>query len=83
MRDYAKQCGPENELARRLLALALSPLAKDIRFFYPYEVQIVDAENHKINTLGEASHQEYKRAQVRTSMLRLFRPLLDYKGIKP
>ncbi len=83
VRDFAKQCGPENELARRLLALDLSPLAKDIRFFYPYEVQIVDAENHKINTLGEASHQEYKRAQVRTSMLRLFGPLLDYKGIKP
>jgi uncharacterized protein (TIGR04562 family) len=82
VRDYAKQCAPENELARRLLALDLSPLAKDIRFFYPYEVQIVDAENHKINTLGEASHQEYKRAQVRTSMLRLFRHLLDYKGIK-
>ena len=56
-------------------------MAKDIRFFYPFEVQIVDKENHKLNTKGEASHNEYKRSQTRVAMLRLFQPLLEYKKI--
>jgi uncharacterized protein (TIGR04562 family) len=54
-------------------------VARDIRFFYPYEIQVVDIEAFKENTEGEASHQEYKRQQVLSAQKRLFKKLINYK----
>ncbi len=56
-------------------------MARDIRFFYPYEVQVVDVDAFKENTEGEASHQEYKRQQVQSAQKRLFKKLLEHKGM--
>ncbi len=72
----------EGELAEAVLKLDISGIAKDVRFFYPFEVQITDLEGHKINTEGEASHQEYKKAQIISAMNRLFKPLIEYKNSK-
>jgi uncharacterized protein (TIGR04562 family) len=66
----------DNPLSQKLLSLDTSPISRDVRFFYPFEVQITDQESHRENTRGEASHQEYKRAQVRSAMKRIFKPLL-------
>lgn len=85
IRKFAKNLkskGQDGELVKKILELDLSLIAKDIRFFYPFEVQIVDLENHRINTEGEASHQDYKKSQLKTAMARVFRPLLEFKGIK-
>ncbi len=71
----------ENPLAKQLLALDTSPISQDVRFFYPFEVQITDYESHQRNTQGEASHQEYKRAQVKSAMRRIFKPLIELKGL--
>lgn len=71
----------EEELAKKILAMDYSHIARDVRFFYPYEVQIVDEESHQINSEGEASHAEYKKQQVLTAMKRVFGPLADYKGL--
>lgn len=71
----------ENELAKRILSMDISLMAKDIRFFYPFEVQIVDQELHKANTEGMASHQEYKKSQLNTARDRIFGPLLRFRGI--
>ncbi len=71
----------ENPLAKQLLALDTTPISRDVRFFYPFEVQITDLEGHQRNTQGEASHQEYKRSQVKSAMKRIFRPLIDHKGL--
>lgn len=70
----------DNPLSQQLLALDTTPISRDVRFFYPFEVQITDQESHQRNTQGEASHQEYKRAQVKSAMKRIFKPLLDLKG---
>ena len=53
-----------------------------MRFFYPYEVQITDIKSHQENTEGEASHEEYKKSQVNSAMMRLFKNLLEYKKIE-
>lgn len=72
----------ESELAEKLLSLDTSSIARDIRFFYPYEVQITDEKSHEKNTEGEASHVEYKKSQLISAMTRLFKPLIDYHGLK-
>ncbi|TDJ08985.1 MAG: TIGR04552 family protein [Deltaproteobacteria bacterium] len=69
-------------LAQKVLAMDISLISRDVRFFFPYEVQIVDEKNQQSNTKGEASHQEYKKAQQVTSLIRLFRPLMELKGLK-
>lgn len=68
----------ENDLAKKILAMDYSLIARDIRFFYPYEVQIVDELAHKVNSEGEASHVEYKKGQTIAAMNRIFGPLLHY-----
>ena len=58
-----------------------SVLPREIHFFFPYEVQILDLEGHEINTKGEASHQEYKKSQIKTAMVRVFKSLIEYKNL--
>lgn len=70
-----------SKLVKKVLSLDTSSIAKDVRFFYPFEVQITDEESHLINTEGEASHQEYKKAQLRSALIRLFKPLIEFKEI--
>lgn len=72
----------ENPLAQKLLSLDTSPIARDVRFFYPFEVQITDYESFLKNTQGEASHQEYKRAQLKSAMKRIFKPIIELKGLE-
>jgi len=79
IREMAKN--EDSPLAHRILSLDISRVAREVRFFYPFEVQIVDVENHKKNTMGESSHQEYKKSQTQFAMSRLFRPLVEYKKL--
>jgi uncharacterized protein (TIGR04562 family) len=72
----------ESELARKILNMDISPVARDIRFFYPYEIQIVDAEAFRENSQGDASHQEYKRLQVKSAMRRIFKAMIEFKKIQ-
>lgn len=67
----------ENPLSQSLLSLDTSAISRDVRFFYPFEVQITDYESHLKNTQGEASHDEYKRSQLRSAMKRIFKPILE------
>jgi uncharacterized protein (TIGR04562 family) len=69
-------------LAQALLGLDTSPISRDVRFFYPFEVQITDYESHLKNTQGEASHAEYKKSQLKSAMKRIFRPILELKEIR-
>ena len=38
---------------------------RHIRFLFPYEVQIVDQENHERSRSGESSHASYRQRQLR------------------
>lgn len=84
VRKFARQehiSDESNELAKMVLDLDHSMVAKDIRFFYPYEVQVVDKDAQEINTQGSASHQEYKKSQVISSRDRVFRDLIKLKNL--
>jgi uncharacterized protein (TIGR04562 family) len=82
LRRIAKKLDTEeNELARRVLNMDISPVARDIRFFYPYEIQVVDAVAFQENSQGDASHQEYKRQQVQSAMKRIFRAMMEFKNL--
>lgn len=84
LRRIAKGLASEdNELARRVLNMDISLVARDIRFFYPYEIQIVDSDAFRENSQGEASHQEYKRQQVQSAMKRIFKAMIEHKKIQP
>ncbi len=83
VRELAKERAEEDELAQRLMNLDTSTLAKDVRFFYSFEVQVTDVQSHQTNTLGEASHAEYKKNQLRAAMLRVFKPLIEFKNLNP
>ena len=72
----------DSELAQKVLSLDTSSLARDVRFFYPFEVQITDIGSHEQNTEGEASHNEYKKSQLDSAMVRLFKPLIDYHNLE-
>ena len=83
LRRLAKSNNPEeNELARRVLSMDISLVARDIRFFYPYEIQVVDQEAFRENSQGDASHQEYKRQQVQSAMRRIFKSIIEFKKLK-
>lgn len=81
LKKVAKKEDPENQLIDRILNLDTSSIAKDIRFFYPFEVQITDKASHKMNTDGEASHAEYKRSQLKSAQIRLFKDLVAFNGM--
>lgn len=68
----------DQELAQKILGLDTSTVSRDIRFFYPFEIQIVDKASHEQNTIGEASHREYKTSQLLTARDRLFKGLLSF-----
>jgi uncharacterized protein (TIGR04562 family) len=77
IKRYAKENSDESELAKKLLALDTSHIAREVRFFYPFEVQIMDLESYKSSTEGEASHLDYKRTKTRAAMKRVFWALIQ------
>lgn len=68
--------------AQKVLAMDFSGMQREIRFFYPFEVQVVDEDNEIKNTQGEASHLEYKKSQQVTAMKRIFKELINFKNLK-
>ncbi len=75
--ENLKKSIKDKEILDKLENLNMSSIAKDTKFFYPYEIQITDQESHLRNSEGESSHDEYKNLQLRSAIKRLFRPLLE------
>lgn len=80
VKSWAKD-NKDNPASAMILKLDTSTISRDVTFFYPYEVQITDLESHKQNTLGEASHHEYKTNQIKSAIRRIFKPLILLKNI--
>ncbi len=61
-------------ITRRLIRVKIpnEDKMKTLRFFYPYEVQIVDYETYLKNLSGESSHDKYKARQREKARLRVF-----------
>lgn len=51
------------------------------RFFFPYEIQIVDVETHANNMHGQASHDTYKQRQLQTARKRVLGNLLKERPV--
>ncbi len=78
LKKFARTTDKDSEITKKLQDIDTSSIARDIRFFYPYEVQITDAKSHKMNSDGTASHEEYKKSQLVSAIDRLFRDLILY-----
>lgn len=61
-------------IARHMINIPIGK--KNLRFFFPYEIQIVDHKTHILNTTGESSHNEYKARQRQAAKERVFGELL-------
>lgn len=81
VKNWAKD-NKDNPASAMILKLDTSTISRDVTFFYPFEVQVTDAESHLQNTLGEASHHEYKSAQIKSAIKRIFKPLIALKKIE-
>lgn len=60
-------------ITRRLVRINIirKGVEKQLNFFYPFEVQIVDYETYLQNLSGEASHEKYKARQRLRARLRV------------
>lgn len=84
LKNQAKEIIQERKdpLAEQIMNMDHSSISQNIRFFYPFEIQIVDRETQKNNLDGEANHQDYKKNQLKSAMLRLFSSLIEYKDLR-
>lgn len=65
------------ELAGPLLArMEQISMQKEIAFFFPYEIQILDYENYLKTRMGESSHAAYKKRQLQAARRRVLQGLI-------
>ncbi|MBM3462200.1 MAG: TIGR04552 family protein [Armatimonadetes bacterium] len=62
-----------HHLMERLEAL---PLERELTFFFPYEIQILDYENYLKTRMGQSSHAAYKKRQMLAARRRVLQGLL-------
>ena len=77
LKAYAKRHTLEEHLLKIIDRIDLKYVQKEIRFFYPYEVQIVDKKSFEENERGRSAHSEYKKAQLQTALRRVMGALVD------
>jgi uncharacterized protein (TIGR04562 family) len=73
-----EQPGAKTDTLLKLIEkIELKHIQREIRFFYPFEVQVVDKKSSEENEKGKSAHSEYKKAQVLTAMKRVMGSLVD------
>jgi len=72
-----KEATASTSLHKMIEHIDLKHLQKEVRFFYPYEIQVVDVKSHEQNEQGRSAHSEYKKAQVATALKRVMGALAD------
>ena len=70
--------GISEELVKAVEKIDLKSVQREVRFFYPFEVQLVDEKNHNENLEGQSSHQNYKKSQVQAAMKRVMGELANF-----
>jgi uncharacterized protein (TIGR04562 family) len=71
LKTLVKQKGAQEDIAKTIDRVDLKYLQREIRFFYPFEVQVVDVKSGEENEKGRSAHSEYKKAQVQTALKRV------------
>jgi uncharacterized protein (TIGR04562 family) len=77
LKQSSKDMNSQTEMVKTLDRIDPKSIPKEVRFFYPYEVQVVDQNSAEENEKGRSAHSEYKRAQVITAMKRVMGGLGD------
>lgn len=64
---------------RKLITVAVGPseAQRAFRFFYPFEIQVMDYETYIRNLSGPMAHDEYKNRQRRKARERVLGPALE------
>lgn len=52
------------------------PVEKELSFFFPYEIQILDYENYLKTRMGQSSHAAYKKRQILAARRRVLQGIL-------
>ena len=75
LKEIAEQPGhPTPQLG--LIELAKVSQEKVLRFYFPYEIQIIDRESFELSQTGETSHAAYRMRQLRSARRRVLARLL-------
>ena len=61
---------------RPLIRVKSEELGRAIRFYFPYELQLVDLAHHQENLSGQSAHARYKQNKLRQARKRVLGPLL-------
>lgn len=69
------------ELGAMQAALDRIGVEREIQFFFPYEVQLMDVASYGAATRGRASYREYKSRQVATVRRRVLGRVLELLGV--
>lgn len=77
LKSQARTRPLEEELGKAIERINLKHIQREVRFFYPYEVQVVDQKSAEENEKGRSAHSEYKRAQLQTALRRVMGNLVD------
>ena len=77
LKTLARAKAINEEIAKVIERIDLKHIQKEVRFFYPFEVQIMDQKSAEENEKGRSAHSEYKRAQLQTALRRVMGPLAD------
>lgn len=68
---------------RQLIRIKSPGQATETRFFFPYEIQLVDCASHHENVSGHGAHHMYKQNQLMQARRRVLGPLLAFLDKSP
>jgi uncharacterized protein (TIGR04562 family) len=77
IKTKARGAGLPEDLSKLIDRVDLKNIQREVRFFYPYEVQLMDEASFEENEKGRSAHSEYKKAQIQTAMKRVMGALAD------
>lgn len=77
LKSVVKSSTVPEEVAKITERLDLRNIQKEIRFFYPFEVQVYDEMSHRDNVAGRSAHSAYKRGQILAAMRRVMGELAE------
>ena len=79
MKQITKNASLEPHLVGAIDRVDVRLIQRVIRFFYPFEIQVMDEASHIDNEKGRSAHAEYKKAQQQSAMIRVMGPLAHGK----
>ena len=79
LKNLTRTMTVEPALASAIDKIDPKTIQKMIRFFYPFEIQVMDQVSHIENEKGRSAHAEYKKAQQNSAMIRVMGQLAQGK----